>query len=55
METHIVTINEVKKLLEAQELKLTSEMNKEINLRVNEEVDRQINKKLIELKKEFGL
>ena len=53
METHIVTISEVEKLLKNLELKLTNEMNKEIRLRVMEEVDRQIEQKDKEIEGEI--
>jgi len=40
MKTHIVTINEVENLLQKLEMKLTSQMDKEIAVRVKQEVNR---------------
>ena len=40
MKTHTLTINEVKNLLQKLELKLTSQMDREIKFRVKEEVNR---------------
>jgi len=55
MEVHQVTISEVKDLLKAQELRLTNEMNKEINVRVKEEVEREVDRRIKEVKKGIDL
>lgn len=54
MKVHHVTIGEVKGLLKAQELKLTSEMNKEIKVRVKEEVFKEAQEIKSQLKDELG-
>lgn len=55
MKTNTLTINQVRNLLQKLELKLTSQMDREIKIRVEEEVNRHIEQKNNEIKGEIIL